>query len=84
MSVPVRGTISVSKETDSSLRAFLGAQGLKKGDISKFVEAAVLWRLLDRTTEAVKERNRDRTSAALGTTIEGAVREIRVASDRIE
>ena len=41
MSETVRWTIKVSPETDLSLRGFLGAQGMKKGDLSKFVEDAV-------------------------------------------
>ena len=83
MSDPVRWTIKVSKETDLSLRTFLGAQGMKKGDISKFVEDAVQWRLLARTTETLKERNEDLADEALESTIEDAVRAIRTAPDRV-
>jgi hypothetical protein len=32
----------VSKSTDRTLRSHLAQQGLKKGDLSKFIEAAVL------------------------------------------
>jgi hypothetical protein len=32
----VRWSIKVSKDTDLTLRTFLGAQGAKKGDLSKF------------------------------------------------
>jgi len=83
MSEPVRWTIKVSKETDLSLRTFLGAQGMKKGDISKFVEDAVQWRLLARTTEALKERNEDLADEVLESTIEDEVRAIRAAPDRV-
>ncbi len=83
MSEPVRWTIKVSKETDLSLRTFLGAQGMKKGDISKFVEDAVQWRLLARTTETLKERNEDLADEVLESTIEDAVRAIRAAPDRV-
>jgi hypothetical protein len=37
----VRWSIKVSKDTDLTLRTFLGAQGAKKGDLSKFIEEAV-------------------------------------------
>jgi hypothetical protein len=48
-----RWTVTVSKDTDIALRSFLAQRGLKKGDISKFVEDAVKWRVLDQTiTEA--------------------------------
>ena len=42
----VRWNIKVSKETDLTLRTFLGSQGMKKGDLSKFIEEAVRWRVL--------------------------------------
>jgi hypothetical protein len=73
----VRWTIKVSKETDLSLRGFLGAQGMKKGDISKFVEEAVRWRILDRTVQGIKARNQDVPAAELQAMIDQAVREVR-------
>jgi hypothetical protein len=33
-----RLTITWSKDADHALRSFLGAKGMKKGDISKFIE----------------------------------------------
>jgi hypothetical protein len=44
-----RWTVSVSKETDVTVRSFLAQRGLKKGDLSKFIEDAVKWRVLDQT-----------------------------------
>ena len=38
-----RLTVTFSRETDLALRAFLGAQGMRKGDLSKFIEDAVRW-----------------------------------------
>ena len=49
----VRWNIKVSKETDLTLRTFLGAQGAKKGDLAKFIEEAVRWRVFDRTVQAI-------------------------------
>jgi hypothetical protein len=40
-----RLTITWSKETDLALRSYLGARGLKKGALSRFVEEAVRWRV---------------------------------------
>jgi Ribbon-helix-helix domain len=37
----VRWSLKVSKGTDLNLRTSLGSQGMKKGDLSKFVEDAV-------------------------------------------
>lgn len=77
MSGAVRWTIKVSKETDLSLRSFLGAQGMKKGDLSRFVEEAVRWRVLDQTIQGIKERNRDLSPEDLEAAIDEAVREVR-------
>ena len=46
MEETVRWNIKVSKETDLPLRTFWGSQGMKKGDLSKFIEEAVRWRVL--------------------------------------
>jgi hypothetical protein len=40
--------ITLEWEIDLTLRTFLGAQGMKKGDLSKFIEEAVRWRILER------------------------------------
>jgi len=50
-----RLTIVWSKHTDLAVRRHLGARGLKKGALSKFVEEAVKWRLLDQTANEVRE-----------------------------
>lgn len=80
MTEAVRWTIKVSPETDRSLRGFLGAQGMKKGDLSKFVEDAVRWRMLDRTVQVVKDRNRDMPAEMLEAMIDEAVREVRATA----
>jgi len=80
MTEAVRWTIKVSPETDLSLRGFLGAQGMKKGDLSKFVEDAVRWRMLDRTVQIVKDRNQDMSSDMLEAMIDDAVRDIRATA----
>jgi len=77
MSVAVRWTIKVSPETDLSLRGFLGAQGMKKGDLSKFVEDAVRWRMLDRTVQIIKDRNQDVSAELMEAMINEAVSDVR-------
>ncbi len=81
MTETVRWTIKVSPETDLSLRGFLGAQGMKKGDLSKFVEDAVRWRMLDRTVQGIKDRNQDLSAETMEAMIEEAVREVRASYD---
>ena len=80
MTGAIRWTIKVSPETDLSLRGFLGAQGMKKGDLSKFVEDAVRWRMLDRTVQVVKDRNQDMPAEMLEAMIDEAVREVRATA----
>lgn len=76
----VRWTIKVSSDTDLSLRTFLGAQGMKKGDISKFVEDAVRWRMLDRTVDGIRNRNQDIPPEELSAIIDEAVTSVRSAN----
>jgi len=52
-----RWTVTVSKDTDLALRTFLGGQGMRKGDLSKFIEDAVRWRMFDLTAQEVKTRH---------------------------
>lgn len=72
-----RLTISWSKETDLELRSFLGSQGMKKGDLSKFIEDAVRWRLFDQTVTAIKARNADTDPDTLMAMINTTVRDVR-------
>ena len=53
---------------------------MKKGDLSKFVEDAVRWRMLDRTVQVVKDRNQDMPAEMLEAMIDEAVREVRAAA----
>ncbi|MCC6586666.1 MAG: hypothetical protein IT168_08105 [Bryobacterales bacterium] len=74
---PVRWNIKVSSETDSTLRSFLGARGRTKGDMSKFIEDAVRWRLFSRTIHDIKQRNAATDPVELEQIINEAVREAR-------
>jgi hypothetical protein len=73
----VRWNIKVSKETDLTLRTYLGAQGAKKGDLSKFIEEAVRWHVFHRTVQDIRERNADTDPEELQRIIDEAVSEVR-------
>ena len=77
MEEAVRWSIKVSRETDLTLRTYLGARGMKKGDLSKFIEEAVRWRILSRTVRDIKARNANANMNELQATIDAAVREAR-------
>ena len=73
----VRWSLVVSKDTDISLRSFLAQQGMRKGDLSKFVEEAVRWRVLDRVAAETKARNAHVSAKKLEAAIAEAVHAIR-------
>lgn len=73
----IRWTIKVSKGTDISLRSYLAQHGLKKGDLSKFVEEAVRWRVLDKTVGQVRARNVDVSDAEIEVAINEALKTVR-------
>ena len=73
----IRWNIKVSKETDLALRTFLGARGMKKGDLSKFIEEAVRWRVFQRTVEDIKARNADVDPEEIQRIVDEAVGEVR-------
>ena len=57
MDESIRWTVKVSKDTDVSVRTFLAQRGGKKGDLSKFIEDAVRWRIFEQTVAETKARN---------------------------
>lgn len=72
-----RWTIKVSRDTDISLRTYLAQQGMKKGDLSKFIERAVQKEILAQTAADVKQRNADLSEEALQALIDEAVETVR-------
>jgi hypothetical protein len=78
----VRWTISVPKETDVSLRTYLAKTGLKKGNLSEFVAAAVRWRLFDLNVQGARSQNAGVPSAEIDDAIEQALVEVRAGRFR--
>jgi hypothetical protein len=73
----VRWSLKVSKDTDLNLRTFLGALGMKKGDLSKFVEDAVNRRVLQCTVQDIRARNADADPDEIQRIVDEAVSEVR-------
>jgi len=69
--------IKVSKETDASLRSYLNARGMKKGDLSKFVERALAAAIFQNMVAEIHARNRYADAAQIEAEIEEAIREVR-------
>jgi hypothetical protein len=74
---PVRWSIKVSKDTDLTLRTFLGAHGMKKGDLSKFIEEAVRRRVLQCTIQDIRARNAAADPDEIQRIVDEAVSEVR-------
>ena len=69
----IRWSVVVPKDTDRALRSYLARTGGKKGDLSRFVDNAVLARLFELTVEDVKERNRAQSQDEIIEAIEEAL-----------
>lgn len=80
----VRWTIIVSRETDLALRRHLGSLGMKKGDLSRFVEAAVRGRVLDDTVQAIRRDNHDLGQDALEDLLEENLQAVRAERTGLE
>jgi len=77
MDESTRWTVKVSKDTDVSLRTFLAQRGGKKGDLSKFIEDAVRWRVLEQTVAETKARNSNVSLREIESAVEEAVAAVR-------
>ena len=73
----VRWNIKVSKDTDLSLRTLLGSRGMKKGDLSKFIEQAVRAAIFHRSVKEIQSRNANTDPGRLQELIDSTVREVR-------
>ena len=73
----VRWSLKVSKETDLDLRTYLGSQGMKKGDLAKFIEDAVRRRILQLTIQDIRERNAGTDPDEIQRIVDETVSEVR-------
>jgi len=70
-------TVTVSKDTDIALLTLLAQRGMKKGDLSKFVEEAVRWRVLDQALVQTRPQFADLNPEALQDLIDEATGAVR-------
>ena len=68
-----RWSVNVDSRTDIDLRTYLAQRGMKKGDLSKFIEDAVKWRLLDLTMAETRAAFADTDATELDALIDEAV-----------
>src|SRR2546423_9456677 len=77
-----RLTITWSKQADVALRSYLGAHGMKKGDISKFIEEAVRRRIFHQTVQQARESFAEVPPDELQKMIDEAVNDVRTKHHR--
>ena len=77
-----RWTVSVSKDTDAQVREHLEPHARKRGDLSKFIEDAVRWRVFDQTLAEARAGFADMPPEALQALIDEAVTAVRGAKTR--
>lgn len=75
----VRWTVKISREADISVRSYLARKGMKKGDLSKFIEEAVRWRVFDQTVAETKASNAGMRAADIESAIDEALCAVRAA-----
>lgn len=74
-----RWNLSISESTDRSVRMWLSRRGMKKGDLSKFVDRAVRRAVFDETVREIKEQNRDANPEEIQRDIDAALKEVRAS-----
>jgi hypothetical protein len=72
-----RWTLSIPDETDRTVRIYLARTGLKKGDLSRFVNQAVRRQIFALVVKDIKERNADADPDELAELIGEAVERTR-------
>lgn len=72
-----RWTVTVSKDTDIAVRSLLAQRGMKKGDLSKFIEDAVRWRVFDQTLSETRAQFADLAPEALQDLLNEATEAVR-------
>lgn len=61
----VRWSLTIPESTDIALRTYLAGTGMKKGDISQFVDQAVQRQLAELIVDRVKSRNQQYDQATI-------------------
>jgi hypothetical protein len=77
MAETVRWSLHISRNADTALRAYLERRGFEHRDLSKFVEDAVRWRLLDEAVAETKAANAAIPPEEIEAAIEEAVQAVR-------
>ena len=72
-----RWSVVVPRNLDRDLRVYLAENGMRKGDLSKYIEEAVRWRLLGQTVDQARQGFEDMEPEAAQALIDEAVVAVR-------
>jgi len=72
-----RWNLSIPDDTDRLVRSYLARRGMKKGDLSRFVDEAVKREVFREAVRAAREHNRDADPAEIEAAVNQAVEDAR-------
>ena len=72
-----RWSVVVPRDLDKDLRVYLAENGMRKGDLSKFIEEAVRWRLFSQTVAQAREGFQEMEPVAAQALIDEAIAAVR-------
>ncbi len=72
-----RWTVVVPRGLDKDLRVYLAENGMRKGDLSKYIEEAVRWRLFIQTVGEARKGFEDMEPDAAQALVDEAVAAVR-------
>lgn len=75
-----RWSLTVSKSTDIAVRTLLAQRGMKKGDLSRFIEESVKRRVFEENMADARADFSDLSDAEIQALVDEAVTETRRAS----
>ncbi|MDH3461443.1 MAG: ribbon-helix-helix domain-containing protein [Burkholderiaceae bacterium] len=74
-----RWSVVIPRDLDKDLRVYLAENGAKKGNLSKYIEEAVRWRLFSQTVTEARKGFEDMEPEAAQALIDEAVMAVRSA-----
>ena len=72
-----RWSVVVPRDLDKDLRVFLAENGAREGDLSKYIEDAVRWRLFSQTVAEARKGFEDMDPEAVQALVDEAVAAVR-------
>ena len=75
-----RWSVVVPLDLDKDLRVYLAENGMRKGDLSKYIEEAVRWRLFSQTVAKARQGFEDLDPDVAQALIDEAIAAVRIGT----